>query len=48
MYYDLTKVLSYNAFLNFIIGERGTGKTYSVSKFVTKNTIKAPPKNKGI
>ena len=39
MYYDLTKVLSYNAFLNFIIGERGTGKTYSVSKFVTKKFI---------
>ena len=40
MYYDLTKILSYNAFLNFLIGERGVGKTYSTSKFVTKQFIK--------
>jgi hypothetical protein len=33
MYYNLSKVLSYNAFLNFLIGERGVGKTYSVTKF---------------
>lgn len=39
MYYDLTKILSYNAFLNFLIGERGVGKTYSTSKFVTKQFI---------
>lgn len=39
MYYDLSKILSYNAFLNFLIGERGVGKTYSVSKFVTKKFI---------
>lgn len=39
MYYDLSKILSYNAFLNFLIGERGVGKTYSASKFVTKQFI---------
>ena len=39
MYYDLSKILSYNAFLNFLIGERGVGKTYSSSKFVTKQFI---------
>ena len=39
MFYDLTKILSYNAFLNFLIGERGVGKTYSSSKFVVKQFI---------
>ena len=39
LYYDLSKILSYNAFLNFLIGERGVGKTYSSSKFVTKQFI---------
>lgn len=36
MYYDYTKILSYNAFINFLVGERGVGKTYGASKFVTK------------
>lgn len=40
IYYNLDKILSYNAFLNFIIGERGVGKTYSTSKFVTKQFLK--------
>lgn len=40
MYYDLSKVLSYNAFLNILIGGRGIGKTYSASKFVSKQFIK--------
>lgn len=40
MYYDLSKILSYNAFLNFIIAERGVGKTFSASEFVTKKFIK--------
>ncbi len=39
MFYDLSKILTYNAFLNFLIGERGVGKTYSTSKFVTKQFI---------
>ena len=34
MYYDYNKVLSYNAMLNFIIGERGVGKTYGAKEFV--------------
>lgn len=33
MFLDLQKDLSYNAFLNFLIGERGVGKTYSTLKF---------------
>lgn len=40
MYYNLSKALSYQAFINFLLGERGVGKTYSVSKFVTKQFIK--------
>ena len=33
-------VLTYNAFLNFLIGERGVGKTYSVTKFLISQFIK--------
>lgn len=40
MYYNLSKVLSYNAFINFLIGERGVGKTYSTSKFLINQFIK--------
>lgn len=40
MYYDYSKILSYNALLNFLIGERGVGKTYGAVKFVTKQFIK--------
>ena len=40
MYYDLSKALSYGAFMNILLGERGVGKTYSVTKFVTKQFIK--------
>lgn len=32
MYYDYNKILSYNAFLNILIGERGVGKTYRCFK----------------
>lgn len=39
MYYDYSKILSYNALLNFLIGERGVGKTYGAVKFVTKQFI---------
>ena len=39
MYYDYTKILTYNAFINFLIGERGVGKTYGASKFVTGRFI---------
>ena len=40
MYYDYSKILTYNAFLNFLIGERGVGKTYGASKLVIKQAIK--------
>lgn len=40
MYYDYTKILSYNAFFNFLVGSRGVGKTYGASKFVVKQAIK--------
>ena len=39
MYYDYAKILSYNAFFNFLIGERGVGKTYGATKFVVKQAI---------
>ncbi len=34
MWYDYNNILSRNAYLNFIIGERGVGKTYGAKKFV--------------
>ena len=40
MYYNYSKILSYNALFNFLIGERGVGKTYGAVKFVTKQFIK--------
>lgn len=40
MYYDYNRILSYNAFLNFLIGERGVGKTYGASKFVVQQFLK--------
>ena len=36
IYYSYDKVLSRNAMLNFLIGERGVGKTYGITKFVIK------------
>lgn len=39
IYYDYSKILSYNALLNFIIGERGVGKTYGATKFVVNRYI---------
>ncbi len=40
MYYNYNRILTYNALLNFLIGERGVGKTYGAVKFVTKQFIK--------
>ena len=40
VFYDYTKLLSYNALLNFIIGERGVGKSYGAKKFVANRFIK--------
>ena len=40
IYYSIDNVLSYNALLNFIIGERGVGKSYSAKKYVANHFIK--------
>lgn len=34
MWWDINKTLSYNALFNFIIGNRGGGKTYGAKKYV--------------
>lgn len=39
MYWDINKVLSYNALFNFIVGARGVGKTYGAKDFVIKDFI---------
>ena len=38
-YYSLSKVLSYNAVFNFIVGARGNGKTYAAKKKVIKDAL---------
>ena len=40
MWYDYSKVLSYNAMFNFIIGERGVGKTYGAKKYAINRFLK--------
>ena len=40
IYYNYNKIMSYNAFINFLHGERGVGKTYGISKFVVEQFIK--------
>ena len=39
MWIDLSKIISYNALLNFIVAERGVGKTFGATQFVTKQFI---------
>lgn len=39
-YYNYDRIVSYNALLNILIGERGVGKTYGASKLVTHDFIK--------
>ena len=39
MFYNYQKLLSYNAMFNFVIGERGVGKTYGALKFVVNNFL---------
>lgn len=39
-YYNYSRIISYNALLNILIGERGVGKTYGASKLVTNDFIK--------
>lgn len=40
IYYSYQRILSYNAFLNFLIGERGVGKTYGAVKFCIQKFLK--------
>lgn len=40
MYYDNSKLLSRNSLINFVIGERGCGKSYAFKKFLTNRCIK--------
>lgn len=40
IFYDYQHILSYNALLNFIIGERGVGKSYGAKKYVANRFIK--------
>ena len=39
IYYNYQRVLSYNALMTFIIGERGVGKSYGAKEFVTDRFI---------
>ena len=40
IYFNYDKVISYNAYLNFLIGSRGVGKTFGASEFVIRQFIK--------
>ena len=40
IWYSYHNVLSRNAILNFIIGERGVGKSYGIKKYVIKRFLK--------
>jgi hypothetical protein len=40
LYYDPQKMLSYNRILNFVIGARGIGKSYSMKKYPINRFIK--------
>lgn len=40
IYWNIEKLISYNALLNFVIGERGVGKSYGAKEYVAKNFIK--------
>lgn len=40
IYYNYDKLISYGALFNFVIGERGVGKTYGAIKFVIDDYLK--------
>lgn len=44
IFLDLKKILSYNAYMNFIIGERGVGKSYGIKKYLVKHFQKTGKK----
>ena len=39
-YYDISTLLSYNKILNFIIGQRGGGKTFGAKKWCINDFLK--------
>lgn len=40
VYYNYDKLISYGALLNFVIGERGVGKSYGATKFVVEDYLR--------
>ena len=40
MWYDLSQLLSYNKILNFVIGQRGGGKSFNAKKWCVNDFIK--------
>lgn len=40
MYYDVNKTLTYNSFINMVVGNRGCGKTYGLKKKAIKDFLK--------
>lgn len=44
IYYNYNRVMSYNAFLNFIIGERGVGKSYGIKAWALEHYLKTGKK----
>lgn len=44
MYFTPDRVFSYNAILNFVIGQRGCGKTYGTKKWAIKRFLKTGEK----
>ena len=40
MYYSRNDLLSYNALFNFVVGSRGTGKTYSFKDWAINDFLK--------
>ena len=39
IFYDIFKTLTYNCLFNFIVGSRGTGKTYGAKKLAIKRFL---------
>ena len=40
IFWNINKLISYNALLYFVIGERGVGKSYGAKEYVCKKFIK--------
>lgn len=40
MYWDIAPLLSHNKLFNYLLGNRGAGKSYGVKKYVIKNFLK--------